>query len=85
MKDRRGYYYYPFIANKKVRMYVRHKDGVFWFRMWNQDDPDLWVEHGWISYEMVQQAIALYKGKQFDPGHAYDIEAARALFDGAPS
>lgn len=82
MKDKRGLYYYPFIDNKKVRMYVRQSDGIFWFRMWNQEDPDLWVEHGWIPYEAIQQAAAVYDKKHFDPSRAYDIDAARALFDG---
>ena len=46
MKDNNGLYYYPFPQNKKVRMYVRSGDDEIEFRMWNQDDPGLWMEHG---------------------------------------
>ena len=81
MKDDRGLYYYPFPRNKNVRMYVRAGDGAVWFRLWNEEDPKLWDEHGWIPYEAVKQAQALYEGDSFDPAQAYDLEAAHALID----
>jgi hypothetical protein len=46
MKDKRGLYYYPFPQNKRVRMYVRKQADIIEFRLWNQDDPKLWKEHG---------------------------------------
>ena len=58
MKDAKGLYYYPFPQNKRVRMYVREVEGTVGFRLWNQDDPELWVQHGWVSHEAIQQASA---------------------------
>ena len=79
MKDDRGLYYYPFPQNKNVRMYVRAKDGAVWFRLWNADDSKLWDEHGWVPYEAVKQARAIYNGDSFDPDQAYDLQTAEAL------
>ena len=81
MKDDRGLYYFPFPQNKNVRMYVREKDGAVWFRLWNADDSKLWDEHGWVPYPAIKQAEAMYDGDGFDPGKAYDLQAATALID----
>lgn len=82
MKDDNGLYYYPFPSNKRVRMYVRHGDGEPEFRMWNQDDPQLWTEHGWIPHSMIVQAKAMYrKDGAFDPDKAYDLAAAKVLLE----
>lgn len=81
MRDKIGLYYYPFPANKNVRMYVRAKDGAIWFRLWNADDAALWDEHGWVAYEAVKQAQAIYDGSSFDPDQAYDLQIAKALID----
>jgi len=81
MKDDRGLYYFPFPQNKSVRMYVREKDGAVWFRLWNADDSKLWDEHGWVPYPAIKQAEAMYDGDGFDPGKAYDLQAATALID----
>jgi hypothetical protein len=83
MKDERGLYYYPFPQNKRVRMYVREVDGTVWFRLWNTDDPELWVEHGWVPYGAIKQAAAMSKPKRhaFDPNQAYDMEVAKALLN----
>ena len=81
MKDETELYYYPLPRNKNVRMYVRSKDGSVWFRLWNADDPKLWDEHGWVPYEAVKQAQALYDGEAFDPAQAYDLEAAKTIID----
>jgi hypothetical protein len=83
MKDERGLYYYPFPANKRVRMYVRQLMGEPEFRMWSQDDGKMWEQHGWMPYSAIQQAKAMYKGGPFDPDRAYDLVAAKALLDGA--
>jgi len=79
VKDSKGLYYYPFPQNKRVRMYVRPgRDGIE-FRMWNQDDPGLWMEHGWVPYRAIIQAKAMYKGGQFNPQKAYDLSLAETL------
>lgn len=79
MKDKRGLYYYPFPQNKRVRMYVRQEAGNIEFRLWNQDDPKLWQEHGWVPYDTIVQAAKIYNGGNFNPNQAYDIEIAQAL------
>lgn len=79
MKDKQGVYYYPFPSNKRVRMYVRQGEGDIDFRLWNQDDPKLWEEHGWVPYQAIVQAQAMYEGGAFDPQKAYDLNAAKAL------
>jgi len=81
MKDDRGLYYFPFPQNKSVRMYVREKEGAVWFRLWNADDSKLWDEHGWVPYQAIKQAEAMYAGDAFDPAKAYDLQAATALID----
>lgn len=79
MKDDRGIFYYPFPQNRQVRMYVREAEGTLWFRLWNETDPALWDDHGWLSWEAVQQAMALRTPKEFDAKRAYDPEVARAV------
>jgi hypothetical protein len=79
MKDERGLYYYPFPENKQVRMYVRQGSDNVWFRLWNAQDPKLWEEHGWIPYDAIKQAEAIYESHNFDPGRAYDLDVAKAL------
>ena len=80
MKDKIGIYYHPFPENKRVRMYVREKNGDVEFRMRNEDDPVIWNAHGWVPYEAIQQAQVLYaKRGQFDPHRAYDIQIANVL------
>jgi len=80
MKDDRGKYYYPFPQNKKVRMYVQEEGGSVYFRLWNSDDIQLWDDHGWIPYEAIKQAQAMYEQKNdFNPNQAYDLETAKAV------
>ena len=79
MKDDRGLYYHPNPQNKRVRMYVRKFGVDIEFRLWNQDVPELWEEHGWIAYEAIQQAAHMYEGKSLDPQRIYDLNVARAL------
>ena len=79
MKDNRGLYYYPYPGNKQIRMYVDRSEGEIRFRMWNQDDPTMWDQHGWQPYGAIVQAAAIYTGSQFDPNQAYDIDIAKAL------
>ena len=80
MKDDRGKYYYPFPQNKRVRMYVQEEGGTVYFRLWNADDIQLWDDHGWIPYEAIKQAQAMYEQKNdFNPNQAYDLETAKAV------
>ena len=80
MKDELGRYYYPFPQNKKVRMYVQEEGDNIYFRLWNSEDPKLWEEHGWIPYEAIKQAEAMYERKDvFKPNQAYDLEIAKAV------
>jgi hypothetical protein len=79
MKDHRGIYYYPFPQNKRVKMYVRRFGDDIEFRLWNQDDTDLWEEHGWVSYDAVVLAANRFDKTKFNPDQAYDIEVARAI------
>ncbi|MFZ1986218.1 MAG: hypothetical protein WAU91_17530 [Desulfatitalea sp.] len=79
MKDDRGLYYFPFPGNKHVRMYVRQGPEEIQFRMWNQDDPQMWESHGWVPHLAIVQALAFYKGGPFDPKKAYDLNLAKAL------
>jgi len=79
MKDERGVYYYPFVNNKRVRMYVMQVGSDTCFRLWNADDPKMWEQHGWIPYDAILQATAMYKGGGMDPNQAYDINLAREV------
>ena len=80
MKDELGKYYHPFPQNKKVRMYVQEEEGDISFRLWNADDPKLWDDHGWVPYEAIKQAAAMYEQKNdFNPNRAYDLDIAKAL------
>jgi hypothetical protein len=60
-------------------MYVRKEGDIIEFRLWNQDDPKLWKKHGWVPYDAILQATDMYKGEDFNPNQAYDIEIAKAL------
>lgn len=81
MKDDKGLYYYPFPRNHRVRMYVRKSEDGVSFRLWSQDDPKLWEEHGWVPYDAIKQAATMYKSGNFNPDQAYDIRAAKALIE----
>ncbi len=79
MKDKNGLFYYPFPENKRVRMYVKRQKGSIFFRLWNADDQTLWKEHGWVPYEAIRQASAMFTGNAFDPNRAYDRVIAEAV------
>ena len=81
MKDDRGRYYFPFPQNKRVRMYVRKVDTEIEFRLWNQDDLQLWESHGWVPYDAVIQASSMYAGKAFNPSQTYDLTLAKETLD----
>ncbi len=79
MQDARGLYYYPVPGNKKERMYVRERAGNVEFRLWNQERPQVWEQHDWLPYEVVEQAAAKYSGKGESPLALYDLDIALAL------
>ncbi len=79
MKDKYGLYYHPFPGNRRIRMYVRGGNGEIEFRLWNQDDPMLWTEHGWVPWSAIKKATDMYQGGGFDPKQAYDHNVAEAL------
>ncbi|MFO8032276.1 MAG: hypothetical protein R6U22_07010 [Desulfohalobiaceae bacterium] len=81
MKDNFGLYYYPIPANKKIRMYVRENQGVIEFRLHNQDDPQLFEQHGWITHEAARQAAEMYKqqGSKQDFLYLYDFDTALSV------
>lgn len=81
MKDDLGLYYHPFPQNKRVRMYVRKSTNEIQFRLWNQDDSELWTKHGWVPHDAILQASHMYNRKEFDPNQAYDIRIAEALIE----
>ncbi len=81
MKDKRGLYYYPFPGNKQIRTYVRESEGDILFRLWNKEDPGLWMEHGWVPYVAIKRAAGMFKRGSFDPDQAYDIRVAKALVE----
>lgn len=76
MRDKKGSYYYPVPANKRVKMYVRDNEGTIEFRLHNEDDPQLWEEHGWISYEMAKRAAEMYDRPGVNPLVLYDFDVA---------
>ena len=81
MKDERGLYYYPAPQNTRIKMYVREQFGTVEFRMANLDFPEVWERHGWLPYEEIEMAAALYKerGRGQDPLVLYDLNVARRL------
>ena len=84
MKDNRGHFYYPFVQNKRVRMYVRSGSEEIEFRLYNQEDPVLWESHGWVPHSAIVQAQELFhkeKKGSFEPRQAYDLSLAKEVLD----
>ena len=79
MKDDRGLYYHPYPQNHKIRVYVRKPLVEIEFRMWNDADPELWKQHGWVPYDAIRMAATMYKGDKFDARRVYDISVAKEL------
>lgn len=82
MKDDNGLYYYPSLQSRETRMYVRQSvDGVE-FRLWSSSNPEIWERHGWVPYEAVVQASAMYKEERDsnrNPLGLYDLDVAKKL------
>ena len=84
MKDDNGLYYYPDPSDRNTRVYVREGGGGIEFRLWRTDHPEVWEQHGWLPYDVVSAAAAMYKerGTGADPLAFYDLNVARALVKG---
>ena len=84
MQDTFGVYYYPVPGHKSIRMYVRKNQEVIEFRLHNDKDPQLWAEHGWLSYEAVRQAAQMYNQRNgTDPLKLYDFDVALHVLNNA--
>lgn len=81
MKDDKGIYYTPSLQDPETRMYVRENEGEIEFRLWNPYHPEAWEKHGWLTYEVIEAAAALYKerGTDRNPLALYDIDVARRV------
>ncbi len=79
MKDKLGLYYYPFPANRRVRMYVHEIQDKICFKFWNADAPEIWDKQRWVAYDEIVKTTAAYKNKERNPIEAYDIEVAKNL------
>jgi hypothetical protein len=42
------------------------------------DEPLRWDEHGWVPFEAIKRAEAIYQGKNFNPGQTCDLQLAMA-------
>ncbi|TVQ98580.1 MAG: hypothetical protein EA399_10215 [Desulfovibrionales bacterium] len=79
MEDARGLYYYPVPSNTKERMYVRERAGNVEFRLWNLEKPQVWEQHDWLPYDVIEQAAAKYSGAGSSPLKLYDLDIALTL------
>lgn len=83
MRDETGLYYFPDLADKNVRMYVRkNSSGEIEYRMWEQGHPEVWDDHQWLTREVVAQVQELYRQKRnsgANPLALYDEKVAIAL------
>jgi hypothetical protein len=83
MKDERGLYYYPTIQTRTTRMYVREEGGTILFRLWSDNNPEIWDKHGWIPRQAVEQAADRYKQRdqKRNPLGLYDLAIAKRLVE----
>ncbi|MEJ5242234.1 MAG: hypothetical protein WHT64_01580 [Desulfomicrobiaceae bacterium] len=84
MRTPSGVFYYPVPGNKRIRMYVRERDGVVEFRLYNPDYPEIWERHGWLDMDLVQRGAQLFRkerSKDLDPARLYDLKVAKALLE----
>jgi hypothetical protein len=63
-------------------MYIRDKDGVIQFRLCNEQEPEVWRRHGWLSHEELRLASQEYQGQLKDPLQFYDFDIAWHLLYG---
>ncbi|BCS89496.1 hypothetical protein [Pseudodesulfovibrio sediminis] len=81
MKDERGHYYTPVLQHPEVRMYVREEDDQIQFRLYNPTEPIIWEKHGWMPFDVIEQAAAMFreKGTDRNPMALYDLDIAKKL------
>lgn len=83
MRDEKGCYYLAEPGNSSARVYVRQNDtGEIEFRLWHNDYPDIWEQHGWTGYDTLSQAAELYQKERnanAKPLKLYDLNLARAV------
>lgn len=85
MKDQLGLYYHPQPGNVKARVYVRRgADTSIEFRLWQQEHPEVWEKHQWLSSDIIRSAAAVYKqsgrsSEGANPMLLYDENVAKAL------
>lgn len=86
MRDERGIYYHAQAGNPKARVYVRKgPGGEIQFRLWFAEHPEAWEQHGWLGFDVIRQAAALYQKERnadADPLKIYDISIAKSLLAG---
>lgn len=85
MRDERGVYYYPHPAKPEVRVYVRDgKDGDVEFRLWEANHPEVWINHEWVPFKIIERASEMYRRERnsnADPLKLYDLGIAIALLN----
>lgn len=83
MKDERGIYYLPSLQSRGTRMYVReNSDGKVEFRLFSEENPEIWENHDWLTLDVIQRAAKMYKdiGRQDrNPLGLYDKDVALRL------
>ena len=58
MQDSLGVYYLPRPGIPAVRVYVRRgESGEIEFRMWDQDHPEVWEKHQWLSGKLQPYSV----------------------------
>ena len=83
MKDDRGFYYHPALQARGTRMYVRRNDeGQIEFRLFSEENPDVWEKHEWLTLDVITRAAKMYtdlgRGER-NPMGLYDAEVAERL------
>ena len=83
MKDARGIYYLPSLQKRDTRMYVRlNASGKIEFRLFSEENPEIWEKHDWLTLDVIKQAAKMYKdlGRQDrNPLGLYDEDVAQRL------
>ncbi len=67
-------------------MYVKLMEDDIAFRLWDDENPAMWDEHGWVPWTALNQAAAMYvENREGNPPpmHLYDMEIAMRLLKDA--
>ena len=82
MKDERGVYYHPSLQERGTRMYVRRNRDDIEFRLFSEDNPDIWENHEWLPLDVIKRAAKMYKDlgrSERNPMGLYDEAVAERL------